>query len=108
VAQLGVLPVDLGQMIAEMYELKLFKDIEAGVWLIQGFASGYGNLDDDFAFRCLLQVGTHLICWGGTVAGWGTPEQVEDVVRVGRDIVDNAWRKNRLWFQGHDLECLFS
>lgn len=107
-AQLGVPSLDLGQMIAELYELRLFKSIDAGLWIIQGLVEAYGISDEDFAFRTAIQVGAHLVCFGTTVQGWGTPEQVESVVRTGRDLIVNAWKKERAWFESGDLACLFS
>ncbi|KAJ4425044.1 hypothetical protein N0V82_000326 [Gnomoniopsis sp. IMI 355080] len=99
--------LDLGQMIAELYELTLYKDIQAGLWLIEGFVSGYGFVDDSFAFRTLLHVGTHLVGFGSMVAGWGTTEQRESVARTGRDIILRAWQKDKSWFAEHDLMSLF-
>lgn len=95
-------------MIAELYKTKLFKDIDAGLWIIQGFLKGYGSLSDELAFRVAIHVGTHLICWGSRVPGWGSQEQIEDVVKIGRDLVVQAWNKNRVWFDGDALGCLFS
>ncbi|KAK2042298.1 phosphotransferase enzyme family protein [Colletotrichum somersetense] len=105
---LGVTPLDLGQMIAELYELKLYKDMEGALWLIQGFMKGYGAVDDEFAFRTLLHVGVHLIGFGTTVKDWGTEEQIETVASEGRDLVMNAWEKNRPFFELHPLSCVFS
>ncbi|KAK1971134.1 phosphotransferase enzyme family protein [Colletotrichum sublineola] len=105
---LGLKPLDLGQMIAELYELKLYKDMEAGLWLIQGFMKGYGAVDDEFAFRTLLHVGVHLINFGTTVKDWGTEEQTKSVASEGRDLVMNAWEKNRAFFEFHPLRCIFS
>lgn len=98
--------LDLGQMIAELYELTLYKEIRAGLWLIEGLVAGYGSVSDDFAFRTLLHAGTHLVGFGSGVPGWGTPEQCENVAKVGRDIVLEAWQKNRNWFEEHDLACI--
>ncbi|KAJ0168022.1 hypothetical protein CTA2_11200 [Colletotrichum tanaceti] len=105
---LAVAPLDLGQMIAELYELKLYKDMDAGPWMIQGFLKGYGVVDDDFAFRTLLHVGVHLIGFGTTVQDWGTEEQIKGVASEGRDLVMNSWEKNREFFDCHPLGCIFS
>ncbi|KAL1874288.1 hypothetical protein Daus18300_003652 [Diaporthe australafricana] len=105
--QLGVRPLDLGQMIAELYELFLYKDIKAALWLIEGFATGYGFEDDDFAFRVAIHVGTHLVSFGTSVSGWGNTEAVERVCKTGRDLITRGWAKDRVWFEGHDLSPLF-
>ena len=106
-AQLGVHPEDFGQFIAELWELKLYKDIDAGLWIIRGFADGYGKVDTDFVFRAIIHVGAHLICIGSCTPGWGTPEQGESVAKAGKDLMLKAWNKDLGGFQGHDLECLF-
>ncbi|TRX92460.1 hypothetical protein FHL15_006627 [Xylaria flabelliformis] len=106
-SQIGVPNLDLGQMIAELYELKLYKNITAGLWMVQGFVEGYGAVSEDSAFRTAIQIGTHLLSFGTSVRGWGTQEQVEMVAGIGRDIIVHAWQKDREWFQGGDLACLF-
>jgi hypothetical protein len=95
-------------MIAELYETNLFKNLESGLWIIEGFVKGYGSLSEEMAFRTAIHVGVHLICWGSRVAGWGSQEQVEEVVKLGRDIVVYAWMKNKKWFEDGMLECLFA
>lgn len=106
-AQVASRALDLGQMIAETYETKLFKNVEHGVWVIEGFMDGYGPLSDKMAFRTAIHVGVHLVCFGSRVPGWGSPEQVEEVVKVGRDLIVQAWKENKSWFEGHALGCLF-
>ncbi|RSL91619.1 hypothetical protein CDV31_015432 [Fusarium ambrosium] len=105
--QLGFPSVDFGQMIAEMYALWLYKSITAGLWMMEGFIEGYGNVSQDFAFRTAIQTGAHLLCTTTTFPGWGTPEQVDEVARVGRDIIVHAWKKDVAWFKRGDLACLF-
>lgn len=106
-AQIGHRALDLGQMIAELYETKLFKDMEAGVWIIEGFLEGYGSLSEEMAFRAAIHVGVHLVCWGSRVPGWGSQQQVEEVVKVGRDLIVHGWMRNKAWFEGGNLGCLF-
>ncbi|KAL7940790.1 kinase-like domain-containing protein [Trichoderma barbatum] len=106
-AQVGIRAEDLGQLIAELWQLKLYKDIDAGLWIIRGFVEGYGKVDDDFTFRVLVHIGAHLICIGSTTPGWGTPEQGRNITKIGRDILLNAWKKDAKAFEEHDLQCLF-
>jgi hypothetical protein len=103
-AQIGVRAEDLGQAIAELWQLKLYKKIGAAQWIIQGFVDGYGKVNSDFMFRVLIHVGAHLICIGSTTPGWGTPEEGRDVAVAGRDVLLNAWAKDAKAFQGHDLQ----
>ncbi|KAJ9410292.1 hypothetical protein DTO045G8_1755 [Paecilomyces variotii] len=107
-SQVCIRALDLGQMIAELYELKHFKDIDAGVWILQGFVAGYHlPLSDEVAFRTAIHVGVHLVCWGSRVPDWGTQAQVRDLVKIGRDFIVNGWEKDRKWFEGGVLGCLF-
>ncbi|CAG9996630.1 unnamed protein product [Clonostachys byssicola] len=106
-AQLGIKPLDVGQMVAELWQLSLYRKIDAGTWIIQGLAQGYGVVDVDFIFRTLIHVGAHLICFGSRTPNWGTPEQNKDLVRIGKDVILKAWGKDRSAFAGHDLELLF-
>lgn len=93
-------------MIAELYELYLYKGIEAGLWLIEGFCAGYGIDDDRFAFRTTIHVGTHLVCFGN-VAGWGNDAHVRSVIQLGREIIVRAWKEDKEWFLKSELACLF-
>ena len=106
-SQIGSRALDLGQMIAELYETKLFKNVDGGVWIIQGFLEGYGALEDEMAFRTAIHVGVHLVCWGSRVPGWGTHKKIEEVVKLGRDLIVHGWRKDKAWFAEGTLSCLF-
>ncbi|KAG0648904.1 Psilocybin biosynthesis kinase [Hyphodiscus hymeniophilus] len=107
-AQLSSIAFDLGQMFAELFELKHFKDVDAGVWLIESFVEGYGKIDEELAFKTAIHAGAHLICWGSRVAGWGTREQVETVVEIGRDWVVRGWERDAVYFQGTASKHLFA
>jgi hypothetical protein len=68
---------------------------------------GYGDIDDDFAFRVAIHVGVHFVCWVSRIPGWGSKEQVKEVVEIGRDFVVKGWEKDRAFFEGTPLKCLF-
>jgi thiamine kinase-like enzyme len=106
-SHVGSLAMDLGQMFAELFELKHFKHIDAGIWLIESFMEGYGSIDEKMAFKTAVHIGVHLITWGSSVQGWGTKDQIEDVVRIGRDFVVNGWKRDRAFFEEGVLRCLF-
>lgn len=106
-AQLAPRPLDLGQMIAELWQLKLYKDIDAGEWLIRAFVEGYGQLNEADAFRAIVHVAVHLICFGSRTPGWGTAEEGTRLVETGKEVLLKAWVRDRGWFEGHVLGCLF-
>ncbi|KAF4454910.1 hypothetical protein F53441_2649 [Fusarium austroafricanum] len=106
-SQLGCPSVDFGEMIAEMYALWLYKSIDAGLWMMEGFIEGYREINEEFAFRTAIHIGTHLVCVTTDFPAWG-PENFEKIVTVGRDIIVHAWSKNRVWFQKGDLAGLFT
>ncbi|KAL4999276.1 kinase-like domain-containing protein [Aspergillus recurvatus] len=108
-AQRGTRALDLGQMIAELYMLKHYKDIDAGLWIIEGFAEGYGydHTTQEMAFRTLIHVGVHFIFWGSKILGWGSQEQVRNLIELGRELVVRAWERDRTWVDGKSWEILF-
>jgi len=106
-SQLGISNIDTGQMIADTYRLWLCKKIAAALWMLQGFCKGYGPVSEAYALRTAVHAGIHLIARGSIDDSMGTPEQLEEVARIGRDMVVNAFHKNRAWFEAGDLKCLF-
>jgi hypothetical protein len=66
-----------------------------------------GEQSEKSVWRNAIQLGVHLLAFS-TIAGWGTPDQIEDVVQLARDIIVNAWDKNRKWFEKSELACLFA
>lgn len=68
---------------------------------------GYGKLEGDMNWKVVVYVGVHLICWGSRVQGWGTKEQVDGIVGVGRDWVVKGVERDRAFFETGPLGCLF-
>ncbi|PKY02448.1 hypothetical protein P168DRAFT_255866, partial [Aspergillus campestris IBT 28561] len=75
-AHVGPHALDLGQMLAELYQLKFYKNIDAGEWIARAFIEAYPGLSEDVAFRALIHVGVHFIYFGSVVPGWGDEGQV--------------------------------
>lgn len=102
-SQLGTRALDLGQMLAELYEAKHFKGKDAGIWIIEGLIEGYAPLlNEEIAFRAAVHMGVHLVCWS-SVPGWGEQSQIDDVVRIGRDFVVKGWERDRAWFERDEV-----
>ena len=102
---------DLGQLIGDLYERKHFKGADCALWTMEAFIDGYGPLSEDMTFRTAIHAGVHLICWCNRRPGKPppgvTPEQISGVVEIGRDFVLKGWEKDKTWFQGSPLACLF-
>lgn len=107
-AQLGPSAIDHGEMIGEMYALWFYRKIDAGLWMIQGYADGLGKQTEDQTWRTILQIGVHLLAFGTIAPNWGNPEQVKDLAMVGKDIVVNSWKKDRSWVEGTEFVCFFA
>ncbi|KAL1898344.1 hypothetical protein Cpir12675_001969 [Ceratocystis pirilliformis] len=117
---LGHLAVDVGQMIAEMCQLYLFRNILGGLDLAVAFIDAYmsdtglqsqvnktrpwATLEerDDFAFRALLHVGAHLICVSPMPGVWGSGEELARVATIGAQLIEAAWAKDRAFFEENE------
>ncbi|OKL62910.1 hypothetical protein UA08_01198 [Talaromyces atroroseus] len=107
-SQLGMRALDLGQMLAELYEVKHFKGNDAGAWIIEGLVENYAPLNEEIAFRTAVHMGVHLVCWS-SVPGWGSQRQIEDAIMIGRELVVKGWKRDRAWFERDELlTCLFT
>ncbi len=108
ICHLGVRPVDVGQTVAELYRIGLVRDdIDAGRWMLEGFAAGYGFVDDDFAFRALLHAGAFLVVSGVFVVGWDTHPEGHARLAAAKELVLRAWNRDHAWFEATELACLF-
>ncbi|KAF4428787.1 phosphotransferase enzyme family [Fusarium acutatum] len=90
-SQVGVPSLDHGGMLGEIYVLWKHKYIDAGLWMLQGYAEELGPWTEDAAWRVALQVGVHLLSFGTLASGWATTEEVEDMARLARDVIFRAW-----------------
>lgn len=104
--QLGMRALDLGQVLAELYEIKQFRNNDAGIWTMEGLVEKYPLLGEEQAFRVAVHMGVHLVCWSG-VPGWATASQVEDVIQMGRNIIEKAWERDREWFEKDERLSFF-
>lgn len=84
-----MLALDHGEMIGELYASWLHKKIDVGLWMMQGYVEGLGEQTEPAVWRNAVQAGVHLLSFS-TIAGWGTPDQIEDVARLAKDIIVNA------------------
>ena len=66
--------------------------------MVQGYVKGLGEQSETAVWRSAVQVGAHLLSVS-TIAGWGTPDQIEGVAQLARNIVVNTWVRNREWFE---------
>ncbi|KAK4216709.1 kinase-like domain-containing protein [Rhypophila decipiens] len=100
--------MDLGRMIAELYQIYFFMGIKEARWLITAIINGYGHIDDKFAFRTAVHIGARMINFG-TLAGDLVPEtRLQRGIRMGREMIVHARREDRGWFEAGDLACLFA
>ncbi|KAM7187756.1 hypothetical protein V8F33_011063 [Rhypophila sp. PSN 637] len=100
--------MDLGQMIAELYQLHLYRDIGQARWMIEALINGYGYVDDKFAFRTAIHIGALMICYGSRALGHVPTAELERGIRMGMEMIVHAWHEDRGWFEAGDLACLFA
>lgn len=64
-AQFGVPALDHGEMIGEMYALWLYRKIDAGLWMMQGYAEGLSESEH-----------SDTSTWRTISSGWMPPSQL--------------------------------
>ncbi|KAL6879291.1 kinase-like domain-containing protein [Trichoderma novae-zelandiae] len=109
--QFGHRAVDIGGMLADLYERSHFKDVAVSIPLMRGFVEGYGPLSEELAFGTAVHAGVHLICWyyrrdRSAPLPYPLPKFL-DALALGRDFVVRGWAKDREWFEGSVLAPLF-
>ncbi|KAH8904933.1 hypothetical protein BR93DRAFT_881392 [Coniochaeta sp. PMI_546] len=110
-AQFGHRSYDLGQIVGDLFERKMYNKLDTALDAMKGVIAGYGELTEDMAFRTAIYVGVHLISWynrrprkGPRVA---STEAIVAGLTVGRDFVVKGWERDRLFFESSVLASLF-
>ncbi|KIN08845.1 hypothetical protein OIDMADRAFT_111115 [Oidiodendron maius Zn] len=111
-SQFGHRSCDLGQIVGDLYERKIYNNLDTAISTMEGVIDGYGALSDEMVFRTAIYVGVHLISWynrrprkGPRVA---PPEVIVAGLTIGRDFMVKGWEKDRAFFQGSGLASLFA
>ncbi|PMD41903.1 hypothetical protein L207DRAFT_511661 [Hyaloscypha variabilis F] len=111
-AQFGHRCYDLGQIVGDLCERKVYNKIDTGLAVMEGVIDGYGELSDYMAFRTAIHVGVHLVGYynrrpqrGPWVA---SPEAIVAGMTAGRDFIIKGWEKDRKFFEGSLLASLFT
>lgn len=111
-AQFGHRAIDVGGMLADLYERKHFREVDDVLPAMQGFACGYGPISDEMAFRTCIHVGVHLICWhirrNPNLPLPAPLDKVISALELGRDLIVKGWDKDRKWLEGSVLSPLFA
>ena len=111
-AQYGHRAYDLGQLLGDLCERKLFNGNGAGVPVLEGIIKGYGEMSDEMAFRIAIHAGVHIIGWykRRPVTGpWvASREAMLAGMTVARDFILKGWEKDRTFFKGTLLELMFT
>lgn len=111
-AQLGHRAIDVGGMLADLYERKHFKGVDTVFSIMQGFIDGYGKISDDMAFRIAIHAGVHLICWhirrNPNLPLPAPKDQVVSALTIGRDLILKGWKRDKQWLASSVLAPLFN
>lgn len=110
-AQFGHRSNDIGQIIGDLYERKLYSNAETVTPVMEGVIRGYGKLSDQMAFRVAIYVGVHLIGWYNRRPRIGPRVVPSHVIleglTIGRDFIIKGWEKDRKYFEDSALSLLF-
>lgn len=111
-AQYGDRSYDLGQIVGDLYERKVFGNFSNVMTVMNAVIDGYGELSDEMAFRTASYVGVHLISWDNRRPRQGPrvapPEVATAGLAIGRDLIVKGWEKDRGFFEKGDLASLFA
>jgi Ser/Thr protein kinase RdoA (MazF antagonist) len=111
-AQYGHRAYDLGQMIGDLYERKVFNGNDTAMHVMRGVIEGYGEMSDEMAFRVAIHAGVHLVGWYNRRPRSGALVAPREVIvaglTIGRDLILKGWARDRESFEDSVLAGLFS
>ncbi|KAF5596837.1 hypothetical protein FPANT_4239 [Fusarium pseudoanthophilum] len=101
--QFGHRTYDLGHMIGDLYESYHFHDAYIALTMIRGFIDGYGEVNDEMAFRTAIHTGVQLLGWynrrAPSDAVKGTKEQILSAAKISTHFIVGGWEREKQWFQ---------
>ncbi|KAL2075203.1 hypothetical protein VTL71DRAFT_145 [Oculimacula yallundae] len=111
-AQFGHRSCDIGQLLGDLYERKLYRNLDIAMSVMKGVIVGYGAMSDEMAFRTSIYLGSHLISWyhrrpqkGPNVS---SPEVTLAGLKLGRDFMVKGQERDRAFFDDSVLASLFA
>jgi len=111
-AQYGHRAYDLGQMIGDLYERKVFNGNDTAMHVMRGVIEGYGEMSDEVAFRVAIHAGVHLVGWYNRRPRSGALVAPREVIvaglTIGRDLILKGWARDREFFEDSVLAGLFA
>lgn len=111
-AQFGHRSVDIGGMLADLYEASHFHGTSASLDILLGFLDGYERPADEIAFTAATYMGVHMICWYSRRdinAPLPFPlEVVLPYLMLGRDFVIKGWTRDKEWLRQSILGAWFN
>ncbi|KAI0185139.1 kinase-like domain-containing protein [Xylaria flabelliformis] len=110
--EFGHRAVDVGGLLADLYERNHFKGVEASIPAMKGFIEGYGPLIEDLAYRVAVHAGVHLICWYyrryRNAPLPHPPPKVLATWTIGRDLIVKGWAKDKAWLHTSIIGSMFA
>lgn len=78
---------------------------------MEAIIRGYGDNDNDMAFRSAIYIGVHLISWHKRCSEKRRKAMAPDVIvsglTLGRDFILKGWEQDRDFFLNSELASLF-